>query len=656
MNPLPINNDHNNHYENADYVAGNINVPEIIPNVAQIINLQQQQMQQQPQQLQQQQQPHPVNYRQQHPANYRNEIYERNGGYDVPRNIRNNYPFQGAQRRSNLHLDFNRPRCPMTHQQRAKYQRSFDDTESCYYGNSSQYTYKKYENMYERVREEPLYQNATAGVQQQNMYGRLDVIGHGIGRIERHLSSSCGNIDHYNVGSHYAVVNGHHPHPNGHMHVNNVNPVNPGAPGTQGTSKDTVKSFFSCLGGENSQSMNNINGTTPAQNPFVNPTLGPSVGPSVVRNTGAIPKSKAKANKVCPKPNNIPIAPPLPPAPAAVPPPSTISSAQNTLNRISKTSLQYLMVNKYLPFGPDYKIIDFNFMFSRNCQNGAESGGSLDTGDQELVRFNGQAEMVRPDDVSGEFGEFFPPPREYPTMNGNYPRIIRNTPQLGRLRECDGEIQYENLRGNPRINNFRARSESPSFSGSRMRNHHQQQQQQQQQMKQNVENSGQDQFRNWSFNFENNSFRPAGASGIRRITDGTLSVRDFQEQNPSKELPAVIVENQSQELQEPQASSSSKSSSPSISENSSNPSGTYPTSSQTSGSSSNKSTTGELKKSENYDNLASLQQPDPPPAPAPSVNKRKKKSTESQSSDSITLMDDEDENNDDFDDLESDID
>ena len=640
MNPLPIN-DHNNHYENADYVAANVIVPEIIPNVAQIINLQQQQ---------QQQQQHPINYRQQHPANYRNEIYERNGGYDVPRNIRNNYPFQGTQRRSNLHLDFNRPRCPMTHQQRAKYQRSFDDTESCYYGNSSQYTYKKYENMYERVKEEPLYQNATPGGQQQNMYGRLDVIGHGIGRIERHLSSSCGNIDHYNVGSHYAVVNGqHHPHVNGHSHVNNVNPVNSGAAGTQGSSKDTVKSFFSCLGGENSQSMNNINGTTSGQNPFVNPTPGSSVGPSVVRNTGAIPKSKAKANKVCPKPNNIPVAPPLPPPATAASIPSTISSAQNTLNRISKSSLQYLMVNKYLPFGPDYKIIDFNFMFSRNCQNGVESGGSLDTSDQELVRFNGQAEMVRPDDAGNDFGEFFPPPREYPTMNGNYPRIIRNTPQLGRLRECDGEIQYENLRSNPRTNNFRARSESPSFSsGSRMRNPHQLQQQQQQQMKQNFENSGQDQFRNWSFNFENNSFRPAGASGIRRITDGTLSVRDFQEQNPSKELPAVILENQSQELQEPQASSS-KSSSPSISENSSNPSG--PTS-MTSGSSSNKSTTGELKKSENYDNLASLQQQDP----APSVNKRKKKSTESQSSDSITLMDDEDENNDDFDDLESDAD
>lgn len=30
-----------------------------------------------------------------------------------------------------------------------------------------------------------------------NTYGRLHVLGSGIGRIERHLSSSCGNIDHY---------------------------------------------------------------------------------------------------------------------------------------------------------------------------------------------------------------------------------------------------------------------------------------------------------------------------------------------------------------------------------------------------------------------------------------------------------------------------
>lgn len=34
-----------------------------------------------------------------------------------------------------------------------------------------------------------------------NAYGRIDVIGHGIGRIERHLSSSCGSIN----SNHYAI-------------------------------------------------------------------------------------------------------------------------------------------------------------------------------------------------------------------------------------------------------------------------------------------------------------------------------------------------------------------------------------------------------------------------------------------------------------------
>ncbi|EFA08331.2 hypothetical protein TcasGA2_TC005973 [Tribolium castaneum] len=34
-----------------------------------------------------------------------------------------------------------------------------------------------------------------------NAYGRIDIIGHGIGRIERHLSSSCGSIN----SNHYAL-------------------------------------------------------------------------------------------------------------------------------------------------------------------------------------------------------------------------------------------------------------------------------------------------------------------------------------------------------------------------------------------------------------------------------------------------------------------
>lgn len=41
-----------------------------------------------------------------------------------------------------------------------------------------------------------------------NTYGRIDIIGHGIGRIERHLSSSCGSINsnHYAIESLYGTV------------------------------------------------------------------------------------------------------------------------------------------------------------------------------------------------------------------------------------------------------------------------------------------------------------------------------------------------------------------------------------------------------------------------------------------------------------------
>lgn len=40
-----------------------------------------------------------------------------------------------------------------------------------------------------------------------NAYGRIDIIGHGIGRIERHLSSSCGSINsnHYGIESLYGT-------------------------------------------------------------------------------------------------------------------------------------------------------------------------------------------------------------------------------------------------------------------------------------------------------------------------------------------------------------------------------------------------------------------------------------------------------------------
>ena len=304
-------------------------------------------------------------------------------------------------------------------------------------------------------------------------YGRLDVIGHGIGRIERHLSSSCTNIDHYNNGSHYAVLGHSHLGAMSQIRMTNNNPAaNPKDPkDPANNSKDTVKSFFSCLGGENSQSMqsmNNLNngGDVSAIIPPA-PIAQPAAAPS--RQMGAIPKAK---NKVSPKPQPTPVlgmqgaqsaqAPVQAPKPVfqiTAPANSTNGqqiyqnvqnlqnmqnvqnipqnpgnaaqnpqSSQNPLNRISKSSLQYLLVNKWLPLwmgqGPDYKIIDFNFMFSRNCEENVDPELTTEM-NQGLVRFNGQAE--------------YGPAREYPTMNGNYPRVIRNPPQLGRLRESEGE-------------------------------------------------------------------------------------------------------------------------------------------------------------------------------------------------------------------------
>lgn len=558
-----------NHYENVDAVqqqpiALGVPAPPNEPNVAQIINLQH----------------HRAAVAPPYYPSYRNDVY------DVPRNVRANNFYanvpNGNQRRSNLHLDFNRPRCPPMNPQ--KHQRSFDDTESCYgYGSNQGY------NMYERVgaRDEPLYQNSG-----------LSVIGHGIGRIERHLSSSCGNIDHYNVGGHYAVLS--HSHAGGQTMASSSNGT---AAVAAQNSRDGVKSFFSCLGGESSQSLSNINGPDDSTQPHV-----PHV-PQPQRSTGAIPKTKNKqSNKVSPKPINTTTA--VPPIPPPMP----------TNNRISKSSLQYLMLNKWLPLGPDYKIIDFNFMFSRNC-----SSAQCETG-EGVVQFNGQAEMVEPG--------IYQPRSEYPTMNPiNYPRVIRNTPHLSRLRESEAESgQYDNMQrgeGFKGGNAFRARSESPSFNGGRPRN------------------SQEDSFRNWSFNFENNSFRPAGALAqrdVKRITDGTLASKDFIEQNPRKELPTIFVEEQeaSQEVQP----STSKSRSPSISETSG---------ASTSSSSSQVGKTSEMKKSENYENLASLQQ-DSPAQNGSKARQRKKKSTESQSSDSVTLAEEDEDAEDAFDELESDID
>lgn len=499
-----------------------------------------------------------------HPLAYRNELYDRTAGYDVPRGggPRNNY-YQNQQslgtgpRYQNLHLDLNRPRFqPST--MRTPRQRSFDDTESYqYYRYQNQNHIAKHDNVYERVREEPAYQNtgsfgAAAGAVPSNrgLFGRLDVIGHGVGRIERHLSSSCGNIDHYSLGGHYAVL--------GHSHLGTVGHIrlNPSTNNQPSTSKDSsvnVKSFFSCLGGENSQSMNNIskNGGPSQPNPADiasngdtsgaaggAPAASSSSSSTTAKITGTIPKIKIKAKKETQ--NNAPDQ----------------NVGEQQTSRVSKPSLQWLLVNKWLPMWvgqtpPDYKFIDFNFMFSRNCD-----GCGSSTNHQELMRLDGQAEMR-----SHEYGDYIPPAREYPTMNGSYPRVLRNTPQLSRLREHEyenvpvdspssGRLDYAGARSVFSHSN-RARSESPARSASR---------------REDRSASGGDPFRNWAFNFDDNSFRPAGAASgphgiprpreIRRITDGTFRVADFQQDNekPSTsrdfprdtpKTPPVIVVNDS---------------------------------------------------------------------------------------------------------------
>lgn len=88
---------------------------------------------------------------------------------------------------------------------------------------------------------------------------------------------------------------------------------------------------------------------------------------------------------------------------------STMAEQNNsTLNRISKSSLQWLLVNKWLPLwmgqGTDCKVIDFNFMFSRDCVDCDAASAAAQMANpystprlsglpQDIVRFNGRAEM-----------------------------------------------------------------------------------------------------------------------------------------------------------------------------------------------------------------------------------------------------------------------
>lgn len=184
---------------------------------------------------------------------------------------------------------------------------------------------------------------------------------------------------------------------------------------------------------------------------------------------------------------------------------------------------------------PDYKFIDFNFMFSRNC----DGCGNTANHSQELMRLDGQAEVR-----SHDYGDYIPPAREYPTMNGSYPRVLRNTPQLSRLREHEYEnvpvdsppARLDHVASRSAFSQVnRVRSDSPARSSVRR--------------DERAASGTSDPFRNWSFNFDDNSFRPAGGAigaqngipkprEIRRITDGTFRASDFQQQDSEKPGPS----------------------------------------------------------------------------------------------------------------------
>lgn len=497
----PNNNNNNPHYENIyesleQFAAADAVAPAalVAPQPAVV--------------AQQQQQAHPVHQQAsprlegsiRPPRTYRNDIYDRNFGcYDVPRA---NPRASGNVRRANLHLDLNRPRYSSVNRQNR--QRSFDDTESAHY-NHLPNNYCRYENIYEQIHEEPIYRNiphSSAG----QVYGRLGVIGHGVGRIERHLSSSCGNIDHYNLGGHYAVLGHSHLGTVGHIRFN----ANPGMPSTNpggsnkicnttgrdGNVKSSYSSFFNCLSKENSQSMTNIT-RSEAQNMLNNAAaaVGPSAPSQPEQNRGAIPKSSKPKPSV--QNNN---------------PPTSNSS---TLNRMSKTSLQWLLMNKWLPLwvgqDADCKIIDFNFMFSRNC----EKCGDNPNHQQELVRFNGEL-YDNPDAIRNYVRPQFASPNPQNRIfsrSSDYHSLLRREASLpvpDMLRNYD----IPRLNQSPRDQFLRARSESPRLAGR------------------SATMNNNDPFRNWELNSECNSFKPANnrVQDVRRITDGTYRAKDLKEQ------------------------------------------------------------------------------------------------------------------------------
>lgn len=309
------------------------------------------------------------------------------------------------------------------------------------------------------------------------MYGRLI---HGIGRIERHLSSSCGNLERLNLGGTYAIL--------GHSHLGTVGHIRLNAANGSNNTKEVGKSlnFFSCLGRENSQSMSNIyrdspSGTQPAESvPNESNERGPQNDNNAGKHTGAIPK--IIRNPTMAAQNDM------------------IPMHTNTLNRISKTSLQWLLMNKWLPLwyygdGSECNVSDFNFMFSRNCD------GCI----QDSMRR--QHNRISNEDVNDLHNyELYGQIPSHWHINHN--KNDNNTFQFGDPEHFQRTRRINAFANQPHRLNGR---ETVSFDENSLSKSFQRIQPQ----AADAENP----FRRWELNSENNSFRPAI---VRPITDGTF--------------------------------------------------------------------------------------------------------------------------------------
>lgn len=503
-------------------------------------------------------------------------------------------------------------------------QHSFDDTESAHYhqvqapqpqfgataaaaamgnyGGSGSGSYR-YENLYEQIHEEPIYRNVSSSG--SKVYGRLDVIGHGIGRIERHLSSSCGNIDHYNLGGHYAVMGHSHLGAVGHIRMNrnsgnNNSGVVDGSQGTaaaagSGTSakdpnvKSSYSSFFNCLSKENSQSMMNMEksvgsmgqtlsvpGVPVPGNPGENPdTEEGAVGGgghvhveklSLGRPTGAIPKVSSSASSGGgavsaaggPPANTTSSAngksKTKDPNPSQPPNDPGISSSMS-LNKLTKSSMQWLMMNKWLPLwmgqGSDCRVMDFNFMFSRKCEGcGDNCRHSHSDNDEELLQFATDDDRNVLRNYGGQPAQFWTPHPTHRTLYGvnhwNEGRLSlrrEHSLQHGGYYEQANRGHYDVPRATGRFarDQFLGRSQRPDSPN--MGQQHPQQSQPQQQQRIGHWTAGGDPFRNWELNVEHNTFKPANnrVQDVRRITDGTYRKRERERETRAPGQPSSLA-------------------------------------------------------------------------------------------------------------------